>query len=81
MVILIARNVPAKNQSRGMTMGSWRECGHEVFGSETECLRCHIAELEAEIWRLRDGAGTAYMELKMLLERKGTIGEQEQGDE
>ena len=28
-------------------MSSWRECGHEVFGSETECLRCRIDELKA----------------------------------
>ena len=27
-------------------MSSWRECGHEAFGSETECLRCRIDELE-----------------------------------
>jgi len=30
-------------------MSSWRKCGHEVFGSEQECLRCRIAELEHQI--------------------------------
>ena len=30
-------------------MSSWRECGHEVSGTESECLHCRIDELEARI--------------------------------
>ena len=28
-------------------MSVWKDCGHEVSGTEQECLYCRIADLEA----------------------------------